>query len=297
MVISTLLFVIVSAMAFVLPPSRLPRHVQVCSLAEPTLKLPENLAGSIEFTEDVLKKHNAHLDLKKSSPETLVIHNCIEGEIILINIGPGCIEREIVEELVLMNEDIQVEYWHHERRLVLTCKLGSASAEGEGELFYQLYNWNEEYGLGSVYGGRGGFYFPDGSSESLFIPDASFITKDRKDKAVELLETDYSTLTALPQFVIELISNEKSIRNETEKMENYMRLGVDLGWLIEPKAKTVTIYRKAPETLEGFTVTPPLNNPEALFDETGTILPGFVMNMTKVFQKIDSVRNMRRKKE
>ena len=54
-------------------------------------------------------------------------------------------------------------------------------------------------------------------------------------------------------------------------MEEYMTAGVRLGWLINPKNKTVEIYHQgqSPEILE---------KPTAIADEV--ILPGFQLNLS-----------------
>ena len=58
------------------------------------------------------------------------------------------------------------------------------------------------------------------------------------------------------------------------KMQEYIDNGVKLGWLIEPKNKTVEIYRKdqLPELLD---------NPQSLSGEY--ILPGFILDLTNIF--------------
>ncbi len=57
-------------------------------------------------------------------------------------------------------------------------------------------------------------------------------------------------------------------------MQEYLDNGVKLGWLIEPSAKIVEIYRlgKPVEVL---------NNPQTLFGED--VLPGFALNLTEIF--------------
>ena len=57
-------------------------------------------------------------------------------------------------------------------------------------------------------------------------------------------------------------------------MNEYMNCGVKLGWLINPDAKQVEIYRlnKNKETL---------NNPSSLSGED--ILPGLTVDLTNIF--------------
>ena len=57
------------------------------------------------------------------------------------------------------------------------------------------------------------------------------------------------------------------------KMQEYIDNGVKLGWLIEPKSKTVEIYRQdqLPEVLD---------NPKSLSGED--ILPGFILDLNEI---------------
>ena len=56
-------------------------------------------------------------------------------------------------------------------------------------------------------------------------------------------------------------------------MQEYLDNGVKLGWLIEPSAKTVEIYRpNKPVEI--------LNNPQTLSGED--ILPGFTLDLTEI---------------
>ena len=57
-------------------------------------------------------------------------------------------------------------------------------------------------------------------------------------------------------------------------MQEYLDNGVRLGWLIEPSAKTVKIYRSSKQVEI-------LNNPKTLSGEN--VLPGFVLDLSEIF--------------
>jgi Uma2 family endonuclease len=46
-----------------------------------------------------------------------------------------------------------------------------------------------------------------------------------------------------PDFIIELRSPNDSLAELNQKMEQWIANGVQLGWLIDPENKTVSIYR------------------------------------------------------
>ena len=60
-------------------------------------------------------------------------------------------------------------------------------------------------------------------------------------------------------------------------MQEYLENGIQLGWLIEPSAKTVEIYQLEQKTEI-------LNNPQNLSGKD--ILPGFILDLTEIFAKI-----------
>ncbi len=79
-------------------------------------------------------------------------------------------------------------------------------------------------------------------------------------------------------FVIELVSPSdlKNQRYEDlqAKMQEYLDNGVRLGWLIEPSAKMVEIYRVGQQVEI-------LNSPQTLSGED--VLPGFVLDLSEIF--------------
>ena len=78
-----------------------------------------------------------------------------------------------------------------------------------------------------------------------------------------------------PEFVIEVRSPEQRAQMQRDKMGEYIKNGVLLGWLIDPLEKTVSIYRpgQEPEVL---------SNPAQVSGE-GPVA-GFVLHLDPIFQ-------------
>jgi Uma2 family endonuclease len=114
------------------------------------------------------------------------------------------------------------------------------------EVARQLGNWAKAEGSGSVLGSESGFRFPGGSRRS---PDAAWFNRARW-KAAQKPGTRFPIFA--PEFVIEVRSPEDRLRSLQDKMLEYMENGVELGWLIDPQSRKVTVYRpgQAPEVLE-----------------------------------------------
>jgi Uma2 family endonuclease len=111
---------------------------------------------------------------------------------------------------------------------------------------YQLMHWNESHKRGIVIGPDAGFFFKDGSRRS---PDAAWFDADRWRKS-QKPGTRFPRFA--PEFLIEVRSPDQRARPLREKMEEYIANGVQLGWLIDPIAHSVEIYRPGcePEVLD-----------------------------------------------
>jgi Uma2 family endonuclease len=135
------------------------------------------------------------------------------------------------------------------------------------ETVAQLRNWAREHGPGHVMGPDGGFFLANGARRS---PDAAWFDAARW-KAAQTPGTRFPMFA--PEFVIEVRSPSQRIRPLREKMEEYIANGVQLGWLIDPMDRTVTIYRpgRVPETL---------TNPASVAGE-GPVA-GFRLNLERI---------------
>jgi len=126
-----------------------------------------------------------------------------------------------------------------------TYTTGGASCSRIGA---RLAVWAEQDGRGISCGSSAGYVLPNGARRS---PDASWTLKSRVQALDRQSRDGFWHLC--PDFVIELQSASDRPRLLREKMEEYMANGAQLGWLINPKKRSVAIYRpdRAVETLEG----------------------------------------------
>ena len=114
----------------------------------------------------------------------------------------------------------------------------SRTGEQNLEIGAQLLMWTKKDGRGRAYDATAGFRLPNGARRS---PDASWIRKDRIAALPQEQQRRFYLLC--PDFVIELRSSTDRINRLKAKMEEYMANGAELGWLIDPKKRTVWIYR------------------------------------------------------
>lgn len=132
--------------------------------------------------------------------------------------------------------------WQLERtakgELIIMSPIGGISGKREADLLTDLSLWNRQTKLGHVFSSSTIFRLPKGGNRS---PDAAWVTNEVW--ASLTLEAQEKFPPICPNFVIELRSRTDSLSQLQEKMQEYLDSGLQLGWLINPQAQQVEIYR------------------------------------------------------
>ena len=110
------------------------------------------------------------------------------------------------------------------------------------EILGQLRNWTRLDARGIASDSSSGFVLPNGARRS---PDAAWTPKTEILKLSPESRNGFWHLC--PEFVIELRSKSDRLRVVREKMREYVANGAQLGWLVDPAARTVEIYRPSRE--------------------------------------------------
>jgi Uma2 family endonuclease len=195
------------------------------------------------------------MTISTSSPESL-----------LIDIGSNIfhVTPEQFDQLCLQNPELRLELTK-DRKLIVMPPTGADTGRKNFSLALQVGIWNEQTQLGEAFDSSTGYDFTaiDGGKLS---PDVSWIEKSRVG------EIPIGFMTVVPDFVIELRSASDNLSPLQEKMQEYQRLGVKLGLLIDPRNQQLEIYRpgKSVEILE----SPALLNCEE-------VMPGFVLDLVR----------------
>jgi Uma2 family endonuclease len=165
-------------------------------------------------------------------------------------------------------EDCSVECTA-EGEIVIMPPTYSRTGKRNSEIIFQLMMWAKKDGRGEVYDSSAGFRLPNGARRS---PDASWIRKERVAALPKKQQEGFYHLC--PDFVIELRSPTDRINRLKAKMEEYIANGAELGWLIDPKERTVWIYR--PSRVAECAV-----NPERVLGEGPVV--GFVLELADIW--------------
>jgi len=117
-----------------------------------------------------------------------------------------------------------------------------------------IQNWAARDGTGIAVDSSAGFQLPNGATRS---PDVAWIRRERLANLPASATERF--LPLCPDFVVELRSPHDRTATLRAKMAEYLANGAQLGWLIDPGARTVTVYRpgtrperlQSPERLSG----------------------------------------------
>jgi Uma2 family endonuclease len=141
------------------------------------------------------------------------------------------------EHLCRDNRDLRLELTSN-GELIVMPPTGSKTGLRNANLTRQLATWAENDGHGVAFDSSTGFTLPDGA---ILSPDASWIRRERWDALTEEERESFAPLC--PDFVIELRSRGNALKPLQEKMQEYIRNGTQLAWLIDPLERRVYIYR------------------------------------------------------
>lgn len=145
-------------------------------------------------------------------------------------------------ELLSERSDFVCFERNREGALLMNPPAGALTSDGNVEILWQLRNWWQQHKRGRVLGSDAGFFLPDGS---MLSPDAAYVTEEQLQGLTHKQLERFLRLA--PAFLIELRSPSDRLAACREKMEAWMANGVQLGWLVDPKARRVLIYEPGME--------------------------------------------------
>jgi len=140
-------------------------------------------------------------------------------------------------EFCMANPDLILER-SARGEILVAPPAGGESSYRSGEVAGQLGNWAKRDGRGRASGSSAEFILPTGAALS---PDTAWTSKARLS---ELSKNQLRKFPPVcPEFVVEVMSPSDRLKPAIEKMQDWMRSGVELGWLIDGDAQSVYIFR------------------------------------------------------
>jgi Uma2 family endonuclease len=134
-----------------------------------------------------------------------------------------------------------------------------------------LFTYVDSSGRGHVLGGEVGLWVQR-NPDTVRGADLMYISRERWDR-----RSPKGFLDIAPEFVIEILSPDDRRGEVMEKVEEYIALGIDLVWIVDPEHRCVLAYRGSLFDVERF------EEGDLLVDEA--ILPGFSVSVADLFRE------------
>jgi Uma2 family endonuclease len=166
------------------------------------------------------------------------------------------------------NKDLRIERTA-EGDLEVMPPAGWETGHRNMKLAVQLGTWAEQDNTGIATDSSGGFRLPNGAVRA---PDAAWVRRERLAGLTP--EQKQRFLPLCPDFVIELRSPTDSLTLVQAKMREYIENGSRLGWLLDPEAREVHIYRPDRDVERVDKASELSGDPE---------LPGFVLDLRRIW--------------
>ena len=176
--------------------------------------------------------------------------------------------KEPFYQLCKENPDLKLER-NAQGELIVMPPTGGETGKSNSTINAQIWFGNDQNQLGEVFDSSTGFSLPSGAERS---PDVSWVEKSRWDALTK--EQKEKFIPLCPDFVIEILSPNDSLKKTQNKMQEYIENGCRLGWLINRKKQEVEIYRPGQDVEV-------LNSPQNIYGEN--TLPGFVLNIQRIW--------------
>jgi Uma2 family endonuclease len=125
--------------------------------------------------------------------------------------------------------------------------------------------------LGEATGAETGFKLT-GDPDTVRAPDLAFVRQELIPDG-ELTEKFWP---GAPDLAVEVVSPGDTLYEVDEKIEDYLKAGVRMVWIVNPKKRTVTVYRPSAE-------------PQTLAEDDmldgQEVLPGFQYSIARLFAR------------
>jgi Uma2 family endonuclease len=140
-------------------------------------------------------------------------------------------------DFCMANPDVRFERTA-QGEIIIVPPAGGESDYQNADVIMQLGVWARRDGRGKGFGASTEFILPTGAALS---PDTAWVSNARLSTLSKSQLRKFLRLT--PEFVVEVMSPSDRLKPAMEKMQEWMRGGVELAWLIDGDTQSVYISR------------------------------------------------------
>lgn len=169
--------------------------------------------------------------------------------------------------LCMDNPDLRIER-NANGKIIIMPPTTSETGRYNSKIHIAIGIWNNKTKLGETFDSSTGFKLSNGADRS---PDTAWITNERWNALPAEQKKKFAPI--VPDFVLELRSDDQNLSELREKMDEYVDCGCRLGWLVDPQHRRTYVY-----SANGDIQT-------LSFDDTlsgGDVMPGLEVKMAEV---------------
>lgn len=173
------------------------------------------------------------------------------------------------DELLAMPDDDQHQYELVRGRLICMSPSSSKPAIVAGNIGGEVRSFVKEHRLGICGGADWGFKITS-NPDTVRAPDFSFVRAERVPPG----GIPPGFWPGAPDFAVEVLSPSNSFTEIMEKVEDYLRAGTRLVWVVDPEKRKVTVLRPGR--------APMLVGEDGELDGAD-VLPGFTLPLREIW--------------
>lgn len=158
--------------------------------------------------------------------------------------------------------------------IIIMSPSGLESDEVAAEIVRRLGNWVRPRKLGRVAASSAGYVLPN-ADRDVRAPDASFIRADR------LKRTTNRYAPLVPDLMFEVKSETDTLAKLRHKIQEFLKLGTQVGVLVDPRTQTLEVYRPGIERVEDADT---LHNDDVF--TVPELLPGWEMPVVEIWAPV-----------
>ena len=174
------------------------------------------------------------------------------------------------DELLEFSTDSSHRYELRKGNLTIMAPAGSEHGHTTMGIGARLRVFSEEAGIGLVFAAETGFKL-ESDPDTVLAPDVAFVRRGRLPAG--RLPTTY--FPGPPDLAVEVVSPGDTAPEVQDKVQQWLRAGSKLVWVVEPRTRTVTVFRP-----DGSATV--LQEADTLSGED--IVPGFSLPLSQVFR-------------
>jgi Uma2 family endonuclease len=149
--------------------------------------------------------------------------------------GAGMTDEEFYA-LCMDNPDLRIER-NANGKIFIMPPTTSETGRYNSEIHIEIGLWNRKHKLGTTFDSSTGFKLPNGADRS---PDTAWISNERWNALPAEQKKKFAPI--VPDFVLELRSDDQNLSELREKMNEYVDCGCRLSWLVDPQNRRTYVY-------------------------------------------------------